>query len=346
VKSTIRLIGLALILSGCHSTAPKIDTPQDTITTSKSPEKEISPITSKGENMMARFSEDGSRIIFISQNRQTHKNPQIYILSIKTNKERRITFNDGDDSNPSFDPTGKFILYSSTTDEIKEHPPSSSSDSSFDPRELTGSKSSYKEIYKSENDGSHIVRLTRSQDFDGTPDFSADGHHIVFASKRTGEFKLFVMDELNRRQIPFPTGSKEFEIEPRFSPSGKHMLWIRKIGDGSEIIMADIYGKQAVEITNHDSINRDGDFSPDRKRIIFSSNRENKNKFSLYITDLEGKCAVKVSPPALTEKPVDIFPHFSPDGKKIIFTSNRSGSYQIYIMDFTPPQSDCSPSKS
>src|SRR5690349_16770014 len=59
---------------------------------------EATQLTFDGENGESYFSPDGKKLIFQSKLRESHKNSQIYILDLESKKEKRITFNDGDDT--------------------------------------------------------------------------------------------------------------------------------------------------------------------------------------------------------------------------------------------------------
>jgi A/G-specific adenine glycosylase len=332
-------VATLFLFMGCKS-AQTQNTPAVAASPTTSPVARLTgAITKVGENQMGQFSPDGSKIIFQSQSRPTHKKAQIYILNLRTNRERRITYNDGEDFSPTFDPTGEKILYSSTTDEIKEH--GLIATPVTDPL-LDNSKASFQEIYESRADGSHIVRLTHGPGFDGSGSYSSDGSRVAFASQRDGQFKIYVMDRKGRRQNRL-TKSLDFEYSPVFSPKGRNIAYETHPNNSTSVQIAtsDIYGKNIVPLTAHDGINRDPSWSPDGTKIIFSSNREDGKSFNLFLVTTDGKCLKKITGGIET----DLFPSFSKDGKQIIYSSNKSGTFQIYIIDFEEPK-DCLTDKS
>jgi serine/threonine protein kinase len=68
-------------------------------------------------------------------------------------------------------------------------------------------------------------------------------------------------------------------------------------------------------------------YSPDGRRIIFSSNRS--GNVDLWILDRSTKELVQLT----DDLAIDYDPAFSPDGKHILWTSNRSGNMEIWIAD-------------
>ena len=92
-----------------------------------------------------------------------------------------------------------------------------------------------------------------------------------------------------------------------------------------EIYVMDINGKNPRRLTN----SRHGDYSPswspDGKRIVFSSKRDGGVTSEIYVMDADGS-----SPQRLTNNGHnDYSPSWSPDGERIAFVS----VHEIYVMD-------------
>jgi len=335
VQKALKVAALTtlFLFLACKSTETKETTQTKPSATPIPVVKDGSPITKIGENQKGRFSKDCDKIIYQSQNRPNHKKSQIYVLNLKTNRERRITFNDGDDTSPTFDQTGTRILYASTTDEIKEH----AGVAQIIKEDLVDSaKAPYDELYESQADGSHIIRLTHGVGFDGNGSYSSDGSRIVFVSMRDGQFKIYTMDRKAKKQVRL-TKSQDFEYAPKFSPLGRNIIFETRPNNGQnvQIALSDIFGKKVTLLTNHEGINRDPSWSPDGTKIIYSSNRSGKYS-NLYLLTTDGKCLKRLT----TGSQNDLYPSFSNDGKEVIYTSDKLGTSQIYIVDFDEPK-DC-----
>jgi hypothetical protein len=70
-------------------------------------------------------------------------------------------------------------------------------------------------------------------------------------------------------------------------------------------------------------------FSPDNRKIVFTSNRANANDWDIHTMNVNGSGVTRLAPaPGLDTEPV-----FSPDGTKIAFATERSGNLDIAVMN-------------
>ncbi len=106
--------------------------------------------------------------------------------------------------------------------------------------------------------------------------------------------------------------------------------------DGNwEIYVMDNDGNNLQRLTNNLRHDRSPSWSPNGKRIVFTSDRNehfiNFITEEIYVMDNNGRHQQN-----LTNNPFDDrSPSWSPDGKRIVFTSDRDErfSYDIYVMD-------------
>jgi len=98
-------------------------------------------------------------------------------------------------------------------------------------------------------------------------------------------------------------------------------------GTGKEICISDFDGANIKQITQNQSINLSPTWSPEGRRIAFTSYlRRNPD---LYLIDLDGK---NLQP--LSRYPgLNVSPTWSPDGKKIALMMGMEGKSDIYLMD-------------
>ena len=162
------------------------------------------------------------------------------------------------------------------------------------------------EIYLMDSDGGNQQNLTNNPASDHSPSWSPDGKRIVFVSDRAGHAK----DGIHGR----PT---------------------------YEIYVIDADGSNPQNLTNHRGDDGSPSWSPDGKRIVFSSDRDqgrdDPHNSEIYVMDADGG-----NQQNLTNSPhEDQYPSWSPDGKRIVFSSSREGHFrnilritdEIYVMD-------------
>lgn len=309
---------------------------------------EIQVLTDVGINDEAQFSPDGKSVAFISSQRPRHNHPQIYVKNLKSGMEKRITYHDGSNTSVSFSPRGHQIIYSSTTDEIKENPTfirsslarlNGQADSSMTIKESEHKESFWQEepyeIYISLLNGSRIERLTTSPNYDSEADFHPKGEKVIYVSSRKTNLDLHLMstDGTYLRQL---TDTKEVDAEPHYSPDGQTIAWVKYASDlkQSQIVLADPNLKTPKNLTEAPAIHWNPDWHPDGEVLIFSSNKDDKDNYELYSIRTDGSCLQRLTWHTAT----DIHPQFSPDGKKVLFTSTRNGEKQIFLMDYKPPK--------
>ncbi len=294
-------------------------------------------VTSLGDNRAARFSADGSHLLFLSSARPSHRQAQVYDLELLRMTERRVTFHDGDDEGVSWAGASK-IVYSSVTDEIKETVSLDrikqvyEDSKSFDnpngirppPKIVNGG-----EIYMQRLDGRDIDRLTDSAGPDTSP--TSDGRRVVFVSSRSGDSKLYLWTgNASVRAI-----SHGPDFAPALSPDGRSLVWQRLVPQTDPKapqqfqLMISENMRDAVPLTGPGFIDQQPQWAAKGDAVIFSSNRGNGKSFDLFTIDRKGSCLKR-----LTEVQADLtWPTASPDGSKIAFTARSSGLSQIYLMD-------------
>ena len=132
-------------------------------------------LTNNHHAWLPSWSPDGKRIAFTSRVEGTF-NFDIYVMDADGGNQQRLTNNPLLDWQPSWSPDGEQIAFVSGRDEhvIDDRPTS--------------------EIYVMDADGQNQRRFTNNRHANTGPAWSPDGERIAFASDKSGNFEIYVMD--------------------------------------------------------------------------------------------------------------------------------------------------------
>ena len=310
----------------------------------------IRQLTHGGENAEAYFSTDGKRLIFQST-RDDRSCDQEYVMNIDGSAQHRISDGTGKTTCGYFFAYNTKVFYASTraadTACPKKPDPSKGYVWGLDKFD----------IYTANPDGSGTQRLTKNDVYTAEGTLSPDGKTIVFTSLKDGDLEIYTInvDGSNLHRL---TNAPGYDGGPFFSPDGKRIVYrayhptdstelaqYRDLLHQSivrpnrmEIWVMNADGSEQHQITHLGGANFAPFFTPDGKRIIFSSNYTNPHsgEFDLYLIDDDGSSLEQVT----NATGFDGFPQFSPDGKHLVFASSRNatGAHQLdlFIADWKP----------
>lgn len=171
----------------------------------------------------------------------------------------------GDDCAPVWSPNGKKILF------------------------VRSYSDSHANLFVVDVQTPKLKRLTDGGTFDSDPAWSPDGKLLLFASKRTGEYRLYVMDPNgeNQRQI----AAKETGygiIFPAWTPDGKKIAYTEKMGDALEIFVSGLQGEGKKELTNLGGVNILPAWSRNGATMAFEHYDNSASHGSLRLMDANG----------------------------------------------------------
>lgn len=309
----------------------------------------LKQLTFGGLNAEAYFSVDGSKLIYQSA-KGGYRCDRMFTMDADGSHDTLVSTGTGRTTCGYFFPDGKRIIYASTH--------LGSSDCLPDPDRSKGyvwAVFNTYDIFSANPDGSDLRRLTTTDGYDAEGTISPDGKTILFTSARDGDLELYTMnaDGTNQKRLTYEKG---YDGGAFFSADGKHIVYRahrpktpedQKEGEellarqlvkptNMEIFVMDADGSNKHQVTNNGAANFAPFFTPDGKRIIFSSNVHDTLgwNFDLYLIDVDGKNLEQVT----FADSFDGFPMFTADGKKLVFASGRNATQRreinIFIADW------------
>jgi TolB protein len=311
-------------------------------------------LTNGGENAEAYFSADGRRLIFQST-RDGRTCDQQYVMNIDGSGLRRVSTGTGKTTCGFFFDDDRRIFFGSTHEVAAECPPRPDMSLGYvwrlDPYDF----------YTANADGSSLRRLTNYGVYTTEGILSPDGRRIVFTSLKDGDLEIYTMN-VDGSDVRRLTHTPGYDGGPWWSPDGTKIVYRAWHPEGAEleqyrallaqrlirpnrmelwVMNAD--GSDQRQVTALGGANFGPSWTPDGRRIIFSSNYENprSRNFDLFLVDAS---LTRAGPASLvrvtTHGDFDGFPMFSPDGTKLVWGSNRhsagEGETNVVIADWVP----------
>ena len=193
------------------------------------------------------------------------------------------------------------------------------------------------EIFSADANGTNVRRLTRNSVNDYASTWSPDGTRIAFVSNRGGRYRLFVMRSYGTGVRPVTPASRRGDaFSPAWSPNGRLIAFSSSAWTPENpelyVIRTDGSGLRRLTRTKGDAdvLGDDGwpAWSPDGKRIAFTSNRTNNGE--VWIMNANGSNQRRI---AGLPRRDDWAPSFAPDGSWIVFHSLAgNGASRLYVV--------------
>ena len=296
----------------------------------------IRQVTFGGENAEAYFSRDGQWLTFQST-RDGRACDQQYVMRVDGSDLKRVSNGHGKTTCGWFLPDGQRLFFASSHAHDSTCPPKP------DPSKGYVWGLDRFDIYTSNRDGTGLRRLTNYNVYTAEGVLSPDGKRIVFTSLKDGDLDIYTMN-VDGTDVRRLTTTPGYDGGPWWSPDGtkiayrawhppdsagladyKGLLAQRIVRPGRmELWVMNADGSNQRQITNLGGANFGPSWTPDGRRIVFSSNYKNprSRNFELYLVNLDGSGLEEIT----HHEEFDGFPMFSPDGKRIVWASNRGNS--------------------
>ncbi len=252
------------------------------------------------------WSPDGKYLAFSGQ--RTPREPNsIFLLSLESLEKRQVTTPPAGsigDSTPAFSPDGKVLAF------------------------VRGASSRDVEIYVMPATGGEPKRLTFDNRSGRSLAWSTDGREIVFSLWYYGSLRLWKVPALGGTPEQLAVGG-EGASTLAVSRQGNRLAYSQEFRD-TNIWRIGIDGSTRASPTRLISSTRQDygpQYSPDSKKIAFSSGRSGNNE--IWVCDADGLNPVQLTSFA---GPDVGSPRWSPDGGQIAFDSIAEGHRDIFVV--------------
>jgi len=187
-------------------------------------------VSVRGGNFSPSWSPDGKKLAFMST---MDGNSEIYVADVDedslkrgTVRIKRLTFNNGIDTAPTWSPTGRQMAFVSD-------------------------RGGTPQIYTMDAEGSNVIRVSfGGSTHHDSPAWSPAGDRIVFVARVENAFDLYVLD-LRTQQIAKLTESKARNESPSWSPDGRHIVFTSNMRGELQLFAIDYDGAGLRQLTTN-----------------------------------------------------------------------------------------------
>jgi Tol biopolymer transport system component len=242
---------------------------------------------------------------------------------------------------------GKHILYASTHEAADACPTPPDRSKGY----VWGVFSGF-DIYLATDDGHIQKKLANTPGYDAEATVNWRTGNIVYTSLASGDLDLWTMrpDGSHKKQI---TKTPGYDGGAVFSRDGKKLVWranhpstpetlarYKELLSANlttpmkmELMVSDADGNHARQITHFGCASFAPSFTPDGKKIIFASNKNecDSRRFELFLVNVDGTGLEQIT----SFGGFTSFPEFSPDGNKLVFCSDRGAKERYEFNIFT-----------
>jgi Tol biopolymer transport system component len=185
------------------------------------------------------------------------------------------------------------------------------------------------------NGGTHRIYEMNDIEQQSAPAWSPDGRTIAFSGNKDGKFDIFLLEVESGTYRNF-TNDDLFDGAPTFSPDGSSLAFVTVVGGGhAKVFRADLQnpGKR-FPLTTGESNENDPVYSPDGKRLYFTSDRDGRD--NIYGLDLaSGQLSQYTNVVTGAFMPTVLR---EPDGEeRLVFTGLWKGAMDLYVADVEEP---------
>lgn len=256
------------------------------------------------------WSPDGSRLAYVAE---VDGIRQLFVRTVATGKERRLTREPNDDIQPAWSPDGKRLAF------VRAR----TSGGKLEPTDINGWYQDGGDIWTIDVASGRETRLVEDA---FNPAYSPKGGRLAFDAAWAGGRRIWIADSSGRnpRQVTSDSSEAVVHAGPRWSPDGSRLVFRRVEKITSDIAAVDLASQTLTRVTNDNIPDMDPVWAADARHIYFSSLRG--GGLNLWRTGVG--TGGPTSPPEqlTTGAGDDVQPTVAPDGSKVAFAVRGSNS--------------------
>jgi serine/threonine-protein kinase len=259
--------------------------------------------TGEGVEEWPAWSPDGSRLAYVAE---ADGFRQIFVRTLTTGEERRITHERRDAIQPVWAPDGRRLAFVRASADSGQLAPSDLNGWYFEGGDIWT-------VDVASGATKHLVTGAFG------PAWSPDGAHLAFDAAWAGGRRIWISDSagLNPRQLTSDSSEAVIHAGPRWSPDGHRLVFRRIEGTTSDLLTADVGSAAAVRFTQDAAAELDPAWSPDGRWIYYSSDRGGGMNVWRQQVDTEGRPGGREQ--LTTGAGADVEPAPAPDGRRLAF---------------------------
>jgi Tol biopolymer transport system component len=256
------------------------------------------------------WSPDGTRIAYSSDRTG---DIEIYVRTLASGTDLRLTTAPGRDAHPSWSPDGRQIAFQS-------------------PRE-----DGHTNLYLMNADGSNQRRITAHRGFAGVPVWSPDGRRLAYQWRPETEgarWQLMLMSVDPQGAPEALTDGAANDQVPNWAPDGRRLVFYSDRTGIDQLYTMTIEGR-VTRLTSANAADRTGVFSPDGKSIAFLSTRDGEPA-AAYVMGADGASVRRIG----NVRPQYGAPFFSPDGASLLINPQGNRGREIWRLRVADGQTE------
>jgi Tol biopolymer transport system component len=268
-------------------------------------ERKLSQLTvAGGVEQWPTWSPDGTRLVYAGEAGGFR---QLFVRTLATGDERRLTHSRHDDIQPAWSPDGQRLAF------VRAN----TAGGKLEPSDINGWYFEGGDIWNLDLSSGKETKLVN--DAFG-PAWSPDGSLLAFDARWGGPRRIWVADARGRnpRQITADSNDAVVHAGARWSPDGTRLVFRRIEKTKADIAVADLHSSSATRLTDDIVADMDPAWAPNGRSVYFASARG--GGLNLWrVPVAAGGTPAGPAEQLTTGAGDDVQPAPSPDGSRIAF---------------------------